>query len=85
MLLRAHSISRVSTCFVTAIFSKRAMFICHVFFIWMTTTMKNCHFQTFYALKVNFNAVLCRESNSIVLFSFGSIILLGDRSQNAMM
>ena len=45
---------------------------------------RNDHFQTFYALKDNFNAVLSRENNSITLFSAGSIPL-GDWSQNIMM
>ena len=56
----AHSISSVSACCVTAIFSKRAMFKFHdAFFIWTTTTinhsheqlvgMRNDRFQNFYA------------------------------------
>ena len=70
--------------------------MCHTAFsLWMTSTvdlshgrpaeMRNYRFQTFYALKVNFNAVLCRESNSVTSFSFGSNIPFLDRSQNATM
>ena len=73
-----------------------AMFVTWMFaIIWMTPTTDQSHdrsakmikyrFQTFYALKVNFNAVLCRASNSVTLFSFGSSILLVDWSQNVTM
>ena len=45
--------------------------------------MRNYCFQTFYAPKVNFNAVLCRESNCVTSFSFGSSNPFVYWSQNA--
>ena len=47
-------------------------------------TRNDC-FQTVFVLKVNFNTVLCRESNSITSFSFGSSIPLVGHTQNTMM
>ena len=38
-------------------------------------------FQTFFSLKVNFNAIHCRESNSVTSFQFSSRIPLVDQSQ----
>ena len=35
--------------------------------------------------KVNFNTVLCRENNSVTLFSFSSCIRSVDQSQNVRM
>ena len=44
--------------------------------------MRTYCFHTFYAFEVNFNAILCRESNSVTSFLFNSSIPCVDQSQN---
>ena len=46
----------------------------------LTGEMRAYHFHTFDAFEVNFNAVLCRDSNSVTLPSFNSSIWYVEKS-----